>query len=54
MYINVHERDLLDGQIQELIKEVASTYFENDVEEAVAYIALMSECVEYGFEEDKQ
>lgn len=46
MYINVSARDLLDVQIQGLIKEIASTYFDDDIEEAVAYIELMGECVE--------
>ena len=44
--IDVLDRNQLDGQIQDLIREIADVYYDGEIEEAVAYFRLMGECIE--------
>lgn len=46
MNINVKNRNQLDSQIQDLIKEIADVYYDGEIEEVVAYFRLMGECIE--------
>jgi hypothetical protein len=44
--IDVTDRNQIDGQIQDLIKEIADVYYDGEIEDAVLYLKLMGECIE--------
>lgn len=43
--INVSNRAIIDGQIQDLIKQIADYYFDGEIELAINYFKLMGECI---------